>query len=91
MTSLPDELGRFLTLADVAEVLNISPRQAFDLVRTGELPAIRVGDGGPWRVEKTVFETYIDAMYEEARLSNMWRQAEFADVAEPAFGEPRRR
>ena len=30
---------RFLTLADVAEVLNISSSQTYALVRSGELPA----------------------------------------------------
>lgn len=34
-------LGRFLTLADTADVLNISASQAYALVRSGELPAIK--------------------------------------------------
>ena len=42
---------RFLQLADVAEVLNISAAQAYALVRSGELPAIKVGGRGQWRVE----------------------------------------
>ena len=43
-------LGRFLTLADTADVLNISASQAYALVRSGELPAIKVGGHGHWRV-----------------------------------------
>lgn len=39
-------LGRFLTLADTAEVLNISASQAYALVRSGELPAIKIGGSG---------------------------------------------
>ena len=31
---------RFLQLADVAEILNISAAQAYALLRSGELPAI---------------------------------------------------
>ncbi len=54
---------RFLTLADVAEVLNISPAQAYALVRGGELRAIKVGGRGQWRVEESELETYITAMY----------------------------
>jgi excisionase family DNA binding protein len=50
---------RFLQLADVAEVLNISPRQAYALVNSGELPAIRVGGRGQWRIEATELESYI--------------------------------
>lgn len=76
------ELGRFLTLADVAEVLNISARQASALVRSGELPAIRIGAAGHWRIERTVLEGYIEGKYEENRRRGLWEQAEFADVPE---------
>jgi len=76
------ELGRFLTLADVADVLNISARQASALVRSGELPAIKVGAAGHWRIERTVLEAYIEDKYEENRRRGLWQQAEFADVPE---------
>lgn len=59
--------ARFLTLADVAETLNISASQAYALVRTGDLPAIKVGGRGQWRVETTVLEDYIQRMYEQTR------------------------
>jgi excisionase family DNA binding protein len=80
----PDEpgLGRFLTLADTAEVLAISTRQAYALVRSGELPAIQVGSQGAWRIERSVLDGYIAAKYEEARRSARWRQAQYADVPE---------
>src|SRR5689334_17880453 len=42
MTGSDGALGRFLTLADVAEILNVSAGQAYGLVRSGELPAIKV-------------------------------------------------
>jgi excisionase family DNA binding protein len=58
---------RFLQLADVAETLNISPRQAYALVNSGELPAIRVGGRGQWRVETTELEAYIQRKYAETR------------------------
>jgi excisionase family DNA binding protein len=79
-------LGRFLTLADVAEVLNISSGAAYALVRSGELPAIKVGRHGRWRIERSVLELYIEAKYEEARRANAWREAEFDGVLEPVFG-----
>ena len=78
----PSGLGRFLTLADTAEVLNISASQAYALVRSGELPAIKVGSGGQWRVERDVLEGYIAGKYEENRRRNLWNQAEFTDVPE---------
>jgi excisionase family DNA binding protein len=58
---------RFLQLADVAETLNISPRQAYALVKSGELPAIQVGGRGQWRVEQTELEAYIQRKYAETR------------------------
>lgn len=56
---------RFLQIADVAETLNISSRQAYNLVNTGELPAIKVG--GSWRVETTELESYIQRGYQETK------------------------
>jgi excisionase family DNA binding protein len=58
---------RFLQLADVAEVLNISAAQAYALVRSGDLPAIKVGGRGQWRVEASVLEEYIERMYAQTR------------------------
>ena len=88
-------LGRFLTLADTAEVLNISAGQAYALVRSGELPAIKIDgsgqDDGPgdgqngreqWRIERDVLEDYIAGKYEENRRRNLWNQAEFTDIPE---------
>jgi excisionase family DNA binding protein len=59
--------SRFLTLADVAEVLNISAAQAYALVRNGELPAIKVGGRGQWRIEYSQVEQYITRMYQQTR------------------------
>jgi len=58
---------RFLQLADVAEQLNISAAQAYALVRSGDLPAIKVGGRGQWRVETTELESYIQRMYDQTR------------------------
>ena len=59
--------GRFLQLTDVAEILNISSSQTYALVRSGELPAIKIGGRGQWRVERTVLEDYIQRCYAETR------------------------
>lgn len=58
---------RFLQLTEVSEVLNISSAQAYALVRSGELPAIKVGGRGQWRVEATELENYIQRMYAQTR------------------------
>ncbi|MEJ5866138.1 helix-turn-helix domain-containing protein [Pseudokineococcus sp. 5B2Z-1] len=59
--------ARFLPLADVAEILSISSAQAYALVRSGDLPAIKVGGRGQWRVETTELESYIQRMYSQTR------------------------
>lgn len=76
------DLGRFLTVADIAEVLNVSASQAYAMVRSGELPAIKLGGSGHWRVERTVLEGWITDKYEESRRRAMWNESEFADLPE---------
>lgn len=78
--------GRFLTLADTAEALNVSVGQAYALVRSGELPAIKVGGHGHWRVERSMLEHYIEAKYEESRRMSLWQQSDFASLREYSFG-----
>jgi excisionase family DNA binding protein len=58
---------RFLTLADVADVLNISSSQTYALVRSGELEAIKIGGRGQWRVERAKLESYIARMYDQTK------------------------
>jgi len=47
---MPD---RFLTLSDVAEMLNVAPAQV----------AIKIGARGQWRVENRLLENYIATLY----------------------------
>lgn len=58
---------RFLQLADVAEILNTSTAQVYALVRRGELPAIKIGGRGQWRVETSELEAFIQRSYEQTR------------------------
>lgn len=58
---------RFLPLTDVADILNVSSAQAYALVRSGDLPAIKVGGRGQWRIETTALEEYIQQKYAETR------------------------
>lgn len=85
-TGSANSIGRFLTLADTAEVLNISPSQAYALVRSGELPAIKIGGHGHWRVERDVLESYIEAKYEEARRLSLWNQSDYGNLPELSVG-----
>ena len=77
-----DEIGRFLTVADAAELLAVDVATVDELIRSGELPAIRVGTSGPWRVERTQLELWIDDQYEATRRHSIWNQGEFANVTE---------
>jgi excisionase family DNA binding protein len=54
-------------LSDVAAILNVAPAQVYTLVRSGELPAIKIGARGQWRVEAQVIEDFITSMYAETK------------------------
>jgi excisionase family DNA binding protein len=56
---------RFLLMTDVAEQLNVSTSQVYHMVRSGELPAIKIGGRGQWRIERTKLEEYIERKYTE--------------------------
>ena len=56
---------RFLTLNDVAEILNTSLAQVTALVQRGEIRAIKIGGRGQWRVERVELEHFIERMYTE--------------------------
>lgn len=71
---VPDEASRrptveprFLTLDDVATYLNVSVPQVYALVRSGELPAVKIGGRGVWRVERNKLESYLEGLEEQTR------------------------
>jgi len=63
---------RFLTLEDVAIYLNVSVPQVYALVRSGQLPAIKLGGRGVWRVDRNQLEAYVDRLHEETEA---WAKA----------------
>jgi len=62
---------RFLRLTDVAEILNISTTQARALVLREDLPAVKVGGRGIWRVEAAQLEAYIERLYAERKKDHI--------------------
>jgi excisionase family DNA binding protein len=56
---------RFLTVADVADVLNMKPATVKELIKRGELRGIQVGGRGQWRVEDVELDAYIQRLYDE--------------------------
>jgi excisionase family DNA binding protein len=57
--------SRFLQMNEVAEELSVSLSQVYHMVRSGELPAIKVGGRGAWRIERVRLEEYIERKYAE--------------------------
>ena len=57
--------SRFLQLSDVATELNVSDSQVYHLVRSGELPAIKIGGRGVWRVDRKQLELYVERLHDE--------------------------
>ena len=90
---------RFLTLDDVAEILNVSWAQAYALVRRKEIIAIQIGGRGQWRVEVDELERFIQQKYAEARAGTVPESPAQQDEAvagddgttAPATGGRRRR
>lgn len=56
---------QFFTLEDVATYLNVSVPQVYALVRSRELPAIKIGGRGVWRVGKKQLDEYVERLMRE--------------------------
>jgi excisionase family DNA binding protein len=65
-TATPVE-SRFMTLDDVAIYLNVSVPQVYSLVRSGDLPAVKIGGRGVWRVDRRQLEAYIERLHDETK------------------------
>lgn len=76
-----DTPRRFLTLADVAEILATSVAQVRALVQSGELRYIQIGGRQQYRIETVELEDYIQRMYAKAE-----RGVAHRPVREPADG-----
>lgn len=60
------ERPRFLQPAEVAELLNVTVSQVYTLMRSGQLPAVKIGKRGVWRVSAEALEAYIAELEREA-------------------------
>ena len=63
---------RYLKLEDVAAYLSVSAPQVYALVRSGELPAIKLGGRGVWRVDRKKLDAFLDEL--EAKTAE-WTKA----------------
>ena len=54
-----EDKGKFLTVAEVAEIMRVSKMTVYRLVHSGELPAVRVGRS--FRVNETAVSEYLES------------------------------
>ena len=58
---------RFLTIADVADQLQLSAQGVRALIQSGDLPAIQVGARHLWWIEEAALDEYIDRQLSATR------------------------
>ena len=80
MTESPDR-PRFLTLHDVAEELATSHNQVYALVRRKQLPALKLGGRGQWRIARNDLEAFIAQAFDD---TGRWIDAHPFAGEEPA-------
>jgi excisionase family DNA binding protein len=56
---------RLLRLEDVAIILNVRLAQVYALVRSGDLPAVKLGGRGVWRVDRNKLEEFLEHAHSE--------------------------
>ncbi|MDY5786030.1 MULTISPECIES: helix-turn-helix domain-containing protein [unclassified Corynebacterium] len=54
-----EDKGKFLTVAEVADIMRVSKMTVYRLVHSGELPAVRVGRS--FRVNEKAVNEYLDS------------------------------
>ncbi|MFP5297724.1 MAG: helix-turn-helix domain-containing protein [Actinomycetota bacterium] len=56
--------SRFATVAEVAKRLRVSNMTVYRLVKSGQLPAVRVGRG--YRIRETDLQRYLESRFMDA-------------------------
>lgn len=56
--------SRFLTVAEVADLLRVSSMTVYRLIKSGELASVRIGKS--YRVREEDIDAYLQARYTEA-------------------------
>lgn len=73
---------RFLTPAQVAELLSIEVDEVITLVHEGRLRGSQLGSPARWRVEEASLSEYLAEQSEESRRMALWHQANQASFPE---------
>lgn len=62
----PERVERsFLTIQEVAAYFQVGVAQVYSLIRSGELPAMKIGGRGIWRVDPERIEALVQRLHEE--------------------------
>ena len=64
MNNLAEGHARFLTVAEVADLLRVSSMTVYRLIEAGELRALRVGKS--FRIEEEDLEAFLGTRYTQA-------------------------
>jgi excisionase family DNA binding protein len=71
------QLDGFLTTEDVLGYLKTTPRTIYRLIRTGELPAVRVGR--QWRFRRSDLDAWVDRQracaMDSANQPHLWSES----------------
>lgn len=57
---------RFMRPEEVAEELNVTVSQVYTLMRSNQLPAVKIGKRGVWRVSRDALEAYVSDLERRA-------------------------
>ena len=55
--------NRFMTVAEVAQLMRVSTMTVYRLIKAGDLPAVRVGKS--YRIRENDINSYLDSRYIE--------------------------
>lgn len=61
---IPEAASRFLTVAEVAEIMRVSKMTVYRMVHSGELPAVRFGRS--FRVHSEQVHKFLEVSYHSA-------------------------
>lgn len=79
--------ARYWNLEQVAAYLSTSVPQVYALVRSGELPAIKLGGRGVWRVDRHKLDAYLEQLEQQTAEWAKAHPLNPRDKAEPAGEE----
>ena len=77
-----NSLPRFVSPAQVAELLDLTVEDVMSLVLEGSLEGSRLGASAQWRIASASVTAYLDEQREEARRIALWRQSSTASFPE---------